>query len=133
MTNELYWLTLTALMTALLWAPYVLNRMALQGVFGAMGNLPPDEPAPAPWALRAKSAHIVAVENLPIFAALILIVHVTDASNAVTQGAAALYFFGMLAHYLLFTLGVPYLRTLAYLVAGFGAEAVLALTLPGII
>ena len=30
MTTELYWLTLTALMTALFWMPYVLNRMVVE-------------------------------------------------------------------------------------------------------
>lgn len=133
MTSELNWLTLTALMTALLWIPYVLNRMARQGIFGTMGNLPPDEPSPPAWAQRAKAAHMIAVENFPIFAALIIIIHVTGTSNAVTESAATLYFFGMFVHYVVFTLGIPYLRTVAFLVAGFGVEVVLALTLLGII
>jgi len=133
MTTELEWLTLTALMTALLWVPYVLNRMARQGIFGAMGNLPPDEPMPPSWAQRAKAAHMIAAENFPIYAALIIIVQVAGTSNDVTRSAAALYFFGMFAHYVVFTLGIPYLRTVAYMVAGFGVEVVLAMTLLGII
>ena len=133
MTTELNWLTLTALMTALLWIPYVLNRMARQGVFGAMGNLPPDEPTPPLWAQRAKAAHLVAVENFAIYATLIILIHVTGMSNDVTRWAAALYFVGMLGHYVVFTLGVPYLRTVTYLVAGFGVQVVLALTLLGVI
>ena len=129
MTTELNWLTLTALMTALLWVPYVLNRMTLQGVFGSMGNLSPDEPTPAAWARRAKSAHVVAVENLPIFSTLVLVANAIGVSNPVTTGACAVYFFGMLAHYVVFTLGIPYARTLAYLVAGLGAELTLALSI----
>jgi len=131
MIDELYWLTLTALMTALLWMPYVLERMARQGIFGSMGYLPPDEPAPAPWALRARAAHVIAIENFPVFAALIIAVNVSGTGNDLTQSAAALYFFGMLVHYVVFTLGIPYLRTVAYLVAGFGVEVALALTLLG--
>lgn len=133
MTPELHWLTLTVLMTALLWVPYVLNRMALQGIFGAMGYLPTDEPAPPAWAQRSKAAHLVAIENLPIFAALVLIAHVAGISNALTLSAAALYFFGMIIHYLVFTLGIPYLRTLAFLAGGFAAEILLALALLGIL
>lgn len=133
MNDELYWLTLTALMTALLWVPYVLDRMARQGIFGTMGNLPPDEPTPPPWAQRAKAAHVIAIENFPIFAALIFVLNTSAISNSVTQSASALYFFGMLAHYVVFTLGIPYLRTVLYMVAGFGVEVVLALTLLGII
>ncbi len=105
MTTELHWLTLTALMTALLWVPYALERMTRQGLFGAMGNRPPDEPTPAPWAQRAKAAHRVAVENLPIFVALVLVAHTAGLSNGVTAGACALYFFGMLTHYVVFALG----------------------------
>ena len=36
MTTELYWLTLTALMTALFWVPYVLNRMVMNGLLGTL-------------------------------------------------------------------------------------------------
>jgi uncharacterized MAPEG superfamily protein len=133
MTPDLYWLTLTALMTALLWVPYVLERMTRQGLLAMMGNRPPDEPAPATWAQRAKAAHLVAVENLPIFVALVLVVHLAGVSNAVTTSACALYFFGMLTHYVVFTLGIPYVRTAAYLVAGFGVEVTLALSILGII
>ncbi len=131
MTTELHWLTLTALMTALLWVPYVLNRMALHGIFGSMGNLPPDEPTPAAWARRAKAAHVVAVENLPIFAALVLVAQAAGVSNRLTTAACVVYFFGMLTHYVVFTLGIPYLRSVAYLVAGLGAEVTLALAILG--
>ncbi len=133
MTTELYWLSLTALVVALYWIPYVINRMASQGILGAMRSTAADESQPAAWARRAQGAHAVAVENLPVFAALILVAHVSGISNAVTAAAAPVYFFGMLAHYTVFTLGIPYLRTLAFLVAGFGVEIALALTLLGII
>ena len=118
MTNELYWLTLTALVMALCWTPYVVNRLTLQGFLGAMQNPSAQDPQPPEWASRAKAAHGIAVENFAVFAALILIAHLTDTSNTVTSTAAALYFFGMLAHYLVFTLGLPYLRTLAFVIAG---------------
>lgn len=129
MTTELYWLTLTALVMALFWVPYVLNRMALQGIVGAMRNPSVSDPQPPEWARRAKAAHGVAVENFAIFAALVLVAHATGTSNAVTTAAAVLYFFGMSFHYLAFTLGVPYLRTGAFLIGLFGAEIALALTL----
>ncbi len=131
MTKELTWLTLTALVVALYWIPYVVNRMALQGIFGAMQNPSGDDPQPSQWAKRAKAAHLIAVENLPIFTALVLVAHLAGISHAVTAGAAALYFSGMLAHYLFFTLGTPYARTLAFLVAGFGAELAQAFTILG--
>ena len=133
MTTELYWLILAALLTGLYWIPYVLQRMTLQGVIGAMQNPSTEAPQPAPWAQRARAAHGIAVENFPIFAALILAAHLSGISNGVTQGAAVVYCLGMLTHYVVFTLGIPYLRTLAFLVGGFGAEMALALTLLGVV
>ena len=43
MTRELFWLTLTVILTGLLWVPYVLNRCQVRGLGGAMAN-----PAQAP-------------------------------------------------------------------------------------
>jgi uncharacterized MAPEG superfamily protein len=133
MTTELFWLTLSALSVALLWVPYVLNRVALQGVLGIMRNPHKDDPQPSAWASRAQKAHGVAIENFPVFATLILIVNHLDISNHITIGASILYFFGMLAHYILFSLGVPYLRTVAFAVAGFGTEVAIALTALGVL
>lgn len=133
MTQELYWLTLTAFMTSLFFLPYVLNRISMQGLFGSMGYLPINDPEPPAWAMRAMAAHKVAMENLPIFAALILASHLTGISNSITSTAAMVYFFGMMTHYVVFTLGIPYVRTVAFLGAGFGAEVALALTLLDII
>ena len=42
-TTELYWLTLTALMTALFWVPYVLNRMVVSGLGGTLAGAAPEE------------------------------------------------------------------------------------------
>ena len=38
MTRELFWLTLTVILTGLLWVPYVLNRCQVRGLGGAMAN-----------------------------------------------------------------------------------------------
>ncbi len=38
MTRELFWLTLTVILTGLLWIPYVLNRCQVRGVGGAMAT-----------------------------------------------------------------------------------------------
>ena len=68
-----------------------------------------------------------------MFAALILTCHLAGISNSVTTTAAVVYYFGMLTYYVVFTLGIPYLRTIAFLAAGFASEVALALTLLGII
>ena len=73
-------------------------------------------------------AHTNAVENLVIFAPLVLALHATGASTPVTAGACTVYFFARLAHYVIYTLGLPLLRTLAFAI-GFVAQMVLALAL----
>ena len=66
MNQELYWLTLTALMTGLLWLPYIANRLLEMGIPEAVFN-PNSDPAPrAAWAKRMMNAHKNAVENLAI-------------------------------------------------------------------
>ena len=41
MSIELFWLTLTVVMTALFWIPYILDRIAVRGLMGAMANPSP--------------------------------------------------------------------------------------------
>ena len=38
MTRELFWLTLTVILTGLLWVPYIINRCQVRGLSGAMAN-----------------------------------------------------------------------------------------------
>jgi len=133
-TTELYWLTLTTLMTALFWVPYILNWIVEHGVVTALWNAKEyDHTEPeAAWALRMLRAHENAVENLVIFAPLVLTLHVMEISTAATATASVVYFAARAAHFLVFTFAIPFLRVLTFLV-GFGAQIVLALTILGII
>ena len=125
MTTELFWLTLTVTMTALFWMPYIVNRMLEMGVVGAMGN-PTSDPAPrAAWADRMMRAHANAVENLVIFTALVFILAIANISTPTTIAACQLYFFARVAHYVVYTLGIPFMRTVAF-IAGFVAQMTLA-------
>ena len=38
MTRELFWLTLTVILTGILWIPYTINRCQVRGLGGAMAN-----------------------------------------------------------------------------------------------
>jgi uncharacterized MAPEG superfamily protein len=78
----------------------------------------PDDPKPlAPWAERLKKAHYNAVENLVMFAALVLLLNALGISNAVTVMACNVYFWSRLAHYLVYSAGIPWLRTLSFTVS----------------
>ena len=126
MTTELYWLTLTALMTALFWMPYVLNRMAMTGIGGAIAGGAPDSNALSAWAQRAIRAHSNAVENLAIFGPIVLTAHVLGISNATTKAAVVVYFFARLLHFLVYSAGIPAARTLTFTAGWLAQIAIIA-------
>ena len=124
MKTELLYLTLVTALTGLLWVPYILDRIAVWGIGEAVGY--PENPKPqSPWARRLMKAHANAVENLVVFAPLVLVAHATGATNSVTACACVVFFWARVVHLLAFTLAVPWVRTLAFAV-GFFAQATLA-------
>lgn len=131
LTVELFWLSATATMTAMFWVPYILNRMKERGTWAALWDPQGETRADAHWADRMMRAHRNAVENLVVFAPLVLTLHMTGISTAATAGASMVYFFARLAHYVIFTLGLPLLRVVAFLV-GFACQMVLAASLFGL-
>ena len=128
MTRELFWLTLTVILTGLLWIPYTLNRTQVRGLSGAMANPTRDAKPHAEWATRLMFAHDNAVENLIVFAPLVLILNAIDYSSNSTAIACMVYFWARVAHLIVYTMGLPVFRTLAFTV-GFLAQAVLALAI----
>jgi uncharacterized MAPEG superfamily protein len=128
MTRELFWLTWTVILTGLMWVPYILNRVQVRGVPGAMANPSRADKPQAEWANRLMFAHDNAVENLVVFAPLVLILNATDYSTKWTVLACAIYFWSRLAHLIVYTMGLPVFRTLAFLV-GFVAQAMLVLAI----
>jgi uncharacterized MAPEG superfamily protein len=122
--DELLYLSLVAAFTGLLWVPYILDRLAVRGAADAVGY--PENPKPqSPWALRLMKAHNNAVENLGVFAALVLVAQAAGVSNAATAGACMVYFWARMVHAVAYTFAVPWVRTLAFAV-GFFAQAVIA-------
>ncbi len=130
MSRELFWLTLTVVVTGLMWVPYILDRIMIRGLTGAMDNPKANDTPQSPWAMRLYFAHTNAVENLIIFAPLVLILNALDYSTTATAIACATYFWARLVHAIVYTAGVPVLRTLAFTV-GFLAQAVLVLAIFG--
>ena len=128
MTRELFWLALTVILTGVLWVPYIINRSQVRGLTGAMANPSRNDKPHAPWATRLMFAHDNAVENLVIFAPLVLILNAADYSTQWTALACAVFFWSRVAHVIVYTLGLPVFRTVAFTV-GFLAQAVLALAI----
>lgn len=131
LTPELYWLTLTVLMTGLMWVPYILNRMLEQGIIFAMWDPQGETKTNIAWAERMARAHSNAVENLIIFAPLVLTLHAVDLHTELTAIACTVYFFARLTHYIVFSLAIPLSRVLVFMVS-VTAQLVLAFTLLGV-
>lgn len=113
MKTELLWLVLVTAMTAVLWVPYILDRILRWGLLQAVGY-PANPPPQSPWAQRLKAAHANAVENLVVFAPLVLVAQATGVSDAATLLAAQAYFWARLVHAVSYALGIPWVRTLAF-------------------
>ncbi len=124
MKTELQYLVYVTALTGLLWVPYILDRIAKWGLAGAVGY-PENPPPQSPWARRMMKAHYNAVENLVVFAALVLAAHALGVSSGAIATAAVVYFWARVAHVLAYTFAVPWGRTLAFAV-GFFAQAVIA-------
>ncbi len=124
MTSELICLTWVTIITALMWIPYVLNLIIVRGLVDAVGY--PENPKPlASWASRMKAAHSNAVENLVVFAALVIVAHIAGANNEATALASIVFFWARLIHFVSFAARIPWVRTSAFVV-GFGCQITLA-------
>jgi uncharacterized MAPEG superfamily protein len=132
LSPELYWLTLTTIMTGLMWVPYIMNRLIEKRPLKALWDPQGDTSTRVAWADRMMRAHQNAVENLAIFAPLVLALQMAGISSSITVTACVVYFFARLAHYVVFALGIPVVRVLAFAV-GVAAQITLALALLGVI
>lgn len=124
MKTELVYLIWVTVLTGLLWVPYILDRIAVWGLTDTVGY--PANPKPqSAWATRLMKAHSNAVENLVVFAALVLAAHAAGISNSATVMACMVYFWARVVHVAAYTFALPWVRTLAFAV-GFFAQATLA-------
>ncbi len=127
MTSELMSLTWVTALTALIWMPYVVNIIMVRGLIDAVGY-PQDPEAMSPWAAKMKAAHANAVENLVVFATLVLIANAAGVSNETTVMACTVYFWARVLHLVSYTLAIPWIRTVAFVI-GFGCQVALVLQL----
>jgi len=125
MTPELQNLTLVITFTACLWVPYILNRLLVgKGLLNEVGY-PETETVLSPWAARLKRAHANAVENLVVFAPLVIAAHVADVHSSTTALATTTYLGARIAHAGAYTFAIPWVRTVAFSV-GWACQLVFA-------
>jgi uncharacterized MAPEG superfamily protein len=113
MTSSLTYLAWTSALCIVLWVPYVLESIIGRGL-GNVLRYEDSDVEPARWAQRSHRAHLNLLENLPPFAALVLIANLTEVG---VGGAAAVFFWARVAHAIVHIAGVPYLRTAAFFVS----------------
>ncbi len=125
MTTDLWMLVWSGLLCVVIPFVYVGGLGSVPGGFAwGFGNR--DRPLELPgWAARAKRGHANMVENLAPFAILVLVSHVAGKANATTALGATLFFWGRVAHFVVYALGIPYLRTLVFGVASVGELMIL--------
>lgn len=125
---ELLPFVLVVLITCLMWVPYVIARARVQGLTAALGN-PGAWRAQSPqWAIRAQMAHANAIENLAVFAPLVLAAAILGISTSATVFASKLFLGARVTHFAVYVAGIPLIRTLAFL-AGVAATLIFAFTL----
>lgn len=123
MDTAYFYLGLSGMLAVALWIPYILARMVTWGIPTFLNNypegFPATEPQPPLWAQRAQRAHLNMVETLPAFAAVVVAAGAlsSSASYPIIATWAQVFFFARIGHAVVYTLGIPYLRTPVYLVS----------------
>ena len=123
METAYLYLGLSGILTVLLWTPYILSRAITWGIPTFLNNYPEGFPKHQPevplWAQRSQRAHLNMVETLPAFAAVVLAVGflAPDTAHQSVAMWAQIFFVARIAHAVVYTLGIPYLRTPVYLVS----------------
>ena len=113
------WLALSAVASVVFWVPYVLDRLRVLGTKDALRNPSPESLAKhSAWAQRARAADLNSAVNLAIFTALLFSAHVTGIINdPQVVLAAQIYFWARVVYYIVYTAGIPGVRTLVFSVS----------------
>lgn len=116
MSGEMFWLALTVALCLVIWIPYTALYGGLVGTKRATTDTPPYEQLPE-WAKRCHRAHLNLLEVLVPFGILLLMLQALGKTGGAITTAAAIFFFARLAHVIVYTAGVPFLRTAAFAVS----------------
>lgn len=103
----LVWAVALCLIQMLVSVLLVLPQVGLPALAGNREGLA----APAGMAGRAVRAHRNMLENLVLFAALVLVAAIAGRANEMTALGAQLFFWGRLAYAVVYLIGIPWLRT----------------------
>ena len=126
MTPEFILLALTLILALVQIGAAGMARTAELGGKWNAGPRDGEVPPPGRLAGRLMRAQANLFETLPLFAAAVIMAHIAGKDGTLTALGAHLYFFGRLIYLLLYAFGVPYVRSLVWLVAAGGLVMVIA-------
>ena len=118
MTTELFYLTLSGLLGIVQIILASHSASFQRGYWWTAGSREERKPPLTGWPNRLRRALANFGETFPIFAALVLAVHLADMRSALTLWGVQLYFWGRVAYVPLY--GVPVVRSLVWNVATLG-------------
>jgi uncharacterized MAPEG superfamily protein len=116
MTPELMYLVWSVALTVLLVVIAVAGATQEVGLPTLAGNRE-GLPEMTGWAGRAQRAHWNMLESLVLFAILVFAAQLAGKTNAVTALGAKVFFWGRVAHAVIYLAGIPWLRTAAWAVS----------------
>ena len=118
MSPELKYLAFTAMLTAALWIPYIVSQVMTNGFLTAENYTDPTPRSVPNWGKRAHRTYLNAVETFAPFAALVILLQLTGKATPMTTFWTMSFFWLRVAHAVVFLAGIPYIRTLIF-VLGF--------------
>ena len=131
MTPELMYLVWSAALTFVLVLIAVSGATLEVGLPTLAGNRE-GLPKMTGWAGRAQRAHLNMLESLILFAVLVFVAQLAGIHNATTLLGAQLFFWGRVAHAVVYIAGIPWLRTAAWGVSVVGLILIFLQLIPEI-
>jgi uncharacterized MAPEG superfamily protein len=125
MKPELNLLVWAAALTVVQVLVAVMGAFSQAGLMKLVGNRE-DMPKLTGWAGRAERAHLNMLQNLALFAALVLVAVATGKTNDMTLLGAQLFLWGRVAYAIIYLAGLPWLRTLSWFVSVIGLVLIFA-------
>ena len=124
MNTELTLLVWSALLTFVQMLVAATGAQTQVGVPVLAGNRE-DLPAIKGWAGRAQRAHRNMLENLILFAILVLVAQAAGRANATTSVGCELFFWARLVYAVVYVAGVPWIRTGVWAISVIGLILIL--------
>ncbi len=120
--NLLVWSVVLTVVQMLVAAQAAFNKVGLMTLVGNREGMPEI----TGWGGRASRAHWNTLENLVLFASLVLVAVMAGKTNDMTLLGAQLFFWARLAYAAIYIAGIIWVRTLAWLVSMAGLVVIFA-------